>query len=249
MKKIIFWTALISILGLLIGACAKRDDDTAVTQWTVSCDDMTASGSITIGSDTASGTYLHLTSNQFSNSLPATGCDDVSSSYDGTDPSIPTGTQSILKKKIITSSTSFVDHFSYYSDTACTSRLGYLEKRYSNLSVGDTVSGLDNSSGGRPTSGYRVTYKPECAKIMADTDAAMVTFNTAYASYFHIYPMTTGTEKVYCLAWACQVQTYYDIWGAGDNGTTFSIYQAMGGSAGYEPSDWDDNSGGMTYQK
>ena len=249
MKKIIFWTALISILGLLIGACAKRDDDTAVTQWTVSCEDTTASGSITIGSDTASGTYLHLTSNQFYNSLPATGCDDVSSSYDGTDPSIPTGTQSILKKKIITSSTSFVDHESYYSDTACTSRLGYLEKKYSNLSVGDTVSGLDNSSGGRPTSGYRVTYKPECAKIMADTDAAKVTFNTFYASFFHIYPMPTGTEKAFCETWACQVQTYYDIWGAGDNGTTFSIYQAMGGSAGYEPSDWDDNSGGTTFQR
>ena len=58
MKKIIFWTALISVLGLLIGACAKRDDDTAVTKWTVSCEDTTASGSITIGSDTVSGTYL-----------------------------------------------------------------------------------------------------------------------------------------------------------------------------------------------
>ena len=115
--------------------------------------------------------------------------------------------------------------------------------------MGDTVSGLDNSSGGRPTSGYRVTYKPECAKIMADTDAAMVTFNTHYAAFFHIYPMTTGTEKAFCETWACQVQTYYSIWGAGDNGTTFSIYQAMGGSAGYEPSDWDDNSGGATYQK
>ena len=245
MKKIIFWTALISILGLLIGACSKRSAEEATTAHVESCDDMTASGSITIGSDTASGTYLHLTSNESYNSLPATGCTD----YSSTDPTIPTGTQSILKKKIITSSTSFVDHFSFYSDTACTSRLGYLEKRYSNLSVGDTVSGLDNSSGGRPTSGYRVTYKPECAKIMADTDAAKVKFNTAYAAYFHIYPMTTGTEKVFCLGWACQTRTYYDIWGAGDNGTTFSIYQAMGGSAGYEPSDWDDNSGGMTYQK
>ena len=133
MKKIIFWTALISILGLLIGACAKRDDDTAVTQWTVSCEDTTASGSITIGSDTASGTYLHLTSNESYNSLSATGCDDVSSR--SANPYHPTGTNSILKKKIITSSTSFVDHVSYYSDTACTSRLGYLEKKYSNLSV------------------------------------------------------------------------------------------------------------------
>jgi hypothetical protein len=247
MKKIIFWTALISILGLLIGACSKRSAEDATTAFVESCDDTTASGSITIGSDTASGTYLHLTSNESYNSLPATGCNQ-GGDY-STDPTMPTGTQSVLKKKIITSSTSFVDHVSYYSDTACTSRLGYLEKRYSNLSVGDTVSGLDNSSGGRPTSGYRVTYKPECAKIMADTDAAMVTFNTAYAAFFQIYPMTTGTEKAFCETWACQVQTYYSIWGAGDNGTTFSIYQAMGGSAGYEPSDWDDNSGGATYQK
>ena len=246
MKKIIFWTALISILGFLIVACAKRSAEEATTAHAESCDDMTASGSITIGSDTASGTYLHLTSNESYNSLPATGCTDTSSQ--SANPYHPTGTNSILKKKIITSSTSFVNHESYYSDTACTSRLGYHEKKYSNLSVGDTVSGLDSSSG-RPTSGYRVTYAPDCAKIMADTDAAMVTFNTAYASYFHIYPMTTGTEKVYCLGWACQVQTYYDIWGAGDNVTTFSIYQAMGGSAGYEPSDWDDNSGGTTYQK
>ena len=247
MKKIIFWTALISILGLLIGACAKRSAEDATKEHVESCDDMTASGSITIGSDTASGTYLHLTSNESYNSLPATGCTDTSS-YPA-DPTFPTGTNSILKKKIITSSTSFVDHVSYYSDTACTSRLGYLEKKYSNLSVGDTVSGLDNSSGGRPTSGYRVTYNEACAKIMADTDAAKVTFNTAYASYFHVYPMTTGTEKAFCETWACQVQTYYSIWGAGDNGTTFSIYQAMGGSAGYDPSDWDANSGGMTFQK
>ena len=247
MKKIIFWTALISILGLLIGACSKRSAEEATTAHVESCDDTTASGSITIGSDTASGTYLHLTSNESYNSLPATGCTDAT--YYSADPRRPTGTNSILKKKIITSSTSFVNHESYYSDTACTSRLGYLEKKYSNLSVGDTVSGLDNSSGGRPTSGYRVTYAPDCAKIMADTDAAKVTFNTAYASYFHIYPMTTGTEKAFCETWACQVQTYYSIWGAGDNGTTFSIYQAMGGSAGYEPSDWDDNTGGMTYQK
>ena len=246
MKKIIFWTALISILGLLIGACSKRSAEDATTAFVESCDDTTASGSITIGSDTASGTYLHLTSNESYNSLPATGCTDTSS-YPA-DPTFPTGTNAILKKKIITSSTSFVDHVSYYSDTACTSRLGYIEKKYSNLSVGDTVSGLSNNSG-RPTSGYRVTYAPDCAKIMADTDAAMVTFNTAYAAFFHIYPMTTGTEKAFCETWACQVQTYYDIWGAGDNVTTFSIYQAMGGSAGYEPSDWDDNSGGATFQK
>ena len=245
MKKIIFWTALISVLGLLIGACAKRDDDTAVTQWTVSCDDMTASGSITIGSDTASGTYLVLTGNDFYNSRPATGCNATTRHYGS-----PTGTQSVLQKRIVTSSTSFLDHVSYYSDTACTSRLGYIDKKYSNLSVGDQVSGLDSSSG-RPTSGYRVTYNPDCAKIMGDTDATTAAFNSTWSNDLKLELLTTGTEKVFSLGFvAGQLgSTNYSIWGAGDNGTTYSFYSARGGSAGYEPSDWDDNSGGMTYQK
>ena len=176
MKKIIFWTALISVLGLLIGACAKRDDDTATTPFTVSCEDTTASGSITIGSDTVSGTYLVQTWTDSSLSRLATGCQDTTTYYGS-----PTGTQSVLIKRIVTSSTSFLDHVSYYSDTACTSRLGYIDKKYSNLSVGDQVSGLDSSSG-RPTSGYRVTYNPDCAKIMGVTDAAAAELNNSWSS-------------------------------------------------------------------
>jgi len=245
MKKIIFWTALISVLGLLIGACAKRDDDTAVTQWTVSCEDTTASGSITIGSDTASGTYLVQTWNDAYLSRPATGC-NATTEHHGS----PTGTQSVLQKRIVTSSTSFLDHVSYYSDTACTSRLGYIDKKYSNLSVGDQVSGLDSSSG-RPTSGYRVTYNPDCAKIMGDTDATTAAFNSTWSNDLKLELLTTGTEKVFSLGFvAGQLgSTNYSIWGAGDNGTTYSFYSARGGSAGYEPSDWDANSGASTYQR
>ena len=243
MKKIIFWTALISVLGLLIGACAKRDDNTAVTQWTVSCEDTTASGSITIGSDTASGTYLMLTGDDFYISRPATGCNRTTDHHGS-----PTGTQSVLQKKIITSSTSFVDHESYYSDTACTSRLGYLEKKYSNLSVGDTVSGLDNSSG-RPTSGYKVTYNGECGKLMGDTDAATDKLNATYAYLLKFNLLTTGTEQVFGMGFSGQLgDTNYDIWGAGDNGTTFSFYSSRG-STESQPSDWDANSGGNTYQR
>ena len=250
MKKIIFWTALISVLGLLIGACAKRDDDTAVTQWTVSCEDTTASGSITIGSDTASGTYLLLTGNQFYNSQPATGCEATTNHYGS-----PTGTQSVLIKKIITSSTSFVDHESYYSDTTCTSRLGYIEKKFSNLSVGEQVTGLGTPVAGlRPSSGYRVTYNPDCAKIMGDTDAAAAELNNSWSSDLMLELLTTGTEKVIRFRSDTNVmtslgQTNYSIWGAGDNGTTYSFYSARGGSAGYEPSDWDANSGASTYQR
>ena len=250
MKKIIFWTALISVLGLLIGACAKRDDDTATTPFTVSCEDTTASGSITIGSDTVSGTYLVQTWEDSFLSRPATGC-NATTEYWGA----PTGTQSVLVKRIVTSSTSFVDHESYYSDTACTSRLGYIEKKFSNLSVGEQVTGLGTPAAGlRPSSGYRVTYNPDCAKIMGDTDAAAAALNNSWSSDLRLELLTTGTEKVISLGsdyndMTSLGHTNYSIWGAGDNGTTYSFYSARGGSAGYEPSDWDDNSGGATFQR
>ena len=108
MKKIIFWTALISVVTLFIGACAKRDD-TAITATAVTCD-RTASGSITIGSDTVSSSYL-----MYTGSTPVTGCIAM------TNTAWPTGTQSIKQQRIITSSTSFVDYSGYFSDTACTS--------------------------------------------------------------------------------------------------------------------------------
>jgi len=243
MKKIIFWTALISVLGLLIGACAKRDDDTTATPFTVSCDDTTASGSITIGSDTVSGTYLVQTWTDSYLSRPATGC-NATTEYWGA----PTGTQSVLVKRIVTSSTSFVDYEGFYSDTACTSRLGYVEKRYSNVSVGDQVSGLDTSSG-RPSSGYKVTYNGECGTMVGDTDAATDKLNATYAYLLRLNPLTTGTERVFGMGWGGELgDTSYDIWGAGDNGTTYSFYSSRG-STESQPSDWDANSGGSTYQR
>ena len=243
MKKIIFWTALISVLGLLIGACAKRDDDTATTQWTFSCEDTTASGSITIGSDTVSGTYLVQTWADSFLSRPATGCLATTTFYGS-----PTGTKSVLVKRIVTSSTSFLDYQGYYSDTACTSRLGYVENRYSNVSVGDQVSGLDTSSG-RPSSGYKVTYNGKCGKLMGDTDAATAAFNASHAYLLRFNLLTTGTEKVFGMGWGGGLgDTTYDIWGAGVSGSTFSFYSARG-STQSQPSDWDANSGGKTYQK
>ena len=243
MKKIIFWTALISVLGLLIGACAKRDDDTATTPFTVSCEDTTASGSITMGSDTVSGTYLVQTWTDSYLSRPATGWQATTTFYGS-----PTGTKSVLSKRIVTSSTSFAEYVGYYSDTACSSRLGYVQKIYANVSVGDPVSGLDNSTG-RPTSGYKVTYNGKCGTMVGDTDAATAAFNASHAYLLRFNLLTTGTEKVFNMGWAGQLgDTNYDIWGAGDNGTTYSFYSSRGSTESH-PSDWDANSGGSTYQR
>jgi len=88
MKIIIFWTALISVAALFIGACAKRDD-TVITATAVTCS-RTASGSITVGSDTVSSSYLMYTGP----SNAVTGCIAM------TNTAFPPGTQSIKQQRI-----------------------------------------------------------------------------------------------------------------------------------------------------
>ena len=229
MKIIIFWTALISVVTLFIGACAKRDD-TTFTATAVTCD-MTASGSITVGSDTVSSSYLMYTGP----SNAVTGCIAQTSS------GFPTGTQSIKQQRIITSSTSFVDYMGYFSDTECTTGIAYQYQKNSSLSVGDQVTGLDTSFGA-PSSAYRVTYKSDCATAKGETDAGTEKLNFRFSNT-GVY-LTTGTEKTFSTA---TNTTTYSIWGTADNGTHNFFYSADDSQTDY-PSDWDNNND-TTYVK
>ena len=228
MKIIIFWTALISVAALFIGACAKRDD-TVITATAVTCS-RTASGSITVGSDTVSSSYLMDTP-----TTPETGC------YAMTNAGFPTGTQSLKQQRIITSSTSFVDYTGYFSDTACATVISYQYQKYSSLSVGDQVSGL-STSGGRPSSAYKVTYKSDCATAKGETDAGTEKLNFRYSNT-GVY-LTTGTEKTFSTK---VTQSTYNIWGTGDNGSSLFFYNGNDSTTNY-PSDWD-SSNDTTYVK
>ena len=221
MKKIIFWTALISVVALFIGACAKRDD-TTITATAVTCD-RTASGSITVGSDTVSSSYLMETPN-----TPETGC------YAMTSTGFPTGTQSLKQQRIITSSTSFVDYYGYFSDTECTSTsvISYQYQKYSSVSVGDQVTGLA-TSGGRPSSAYKVTYKSDCATAKGETDSGTELLNYYYSNS-GVY-LTTGTEQTFSTE---TTQSTYNIWASGNSGSSF--YDGSRSNTDY-PSDWDTN--------
>ena len=219
MKNIIFWTALISVVTLFIGACAKRDD-TTITATAVTCS-TTASGSITVGSDTVSSSYLMYTGP----SNAVTGC------IAQTSLGFPTGTQSIKQQRIITSSTSFVDYMGYFSDTECTTGIAYLYQKNSSLSVGDQVTGLDTSFGA-PSSAYRVTYKSDCATAKGETDAGTEKLNFRYSNT-GVY-LTTGTEQTFSTE---TTQSTYNIWAAGNSGNSF--YNGSSGTA--YPSDWATN--------
>ena len=221
MKKIIFWTALISVVTLFIGACAKRDD-TTITATAVTCD-RTASGSITIGSDTVSSSYL-----MYTGSTPVTGCIAM------TNTAWPTGTQSIKQQRIITSSTSFVDYTGYFSDTACATVISYQYQKYSSVSVGDPVTGL-STSGGRPSTAYKVTYKSDCATAKSETDAGTELLNYNYSNT-GVY-LTTGTEQTFSTE---VTQSTYNIWATADNGTHNFFYSADDNQTDY-PSGWNNN--------
>jgi hypothetical protein len=228
MKKIIFWTALISVVAFFIGACAKRDD-TAITATTVTCS-TTASGSITVGNDTVSSSYL-----MYTGPSNAPGCIAM------TNAAFPTGTQSLSQQRIITSSTSFVDYVGYFSDTACTTGISYMYNKSSSLSVVSQVTGLDTSQGA-PSSGYRVTYKSDCTTAKGETDAGTEKLNFRYSNT-GVY-LTTGTEKTFSTA---TNTTTYSIWGTADNGTHNFFYSADDSQTDY-PSDWDNNND-TTYVK
>jgi hypothetical protein len=174
----------------------------------------------------------------YTGSTPVTGCIAM------TNTAWPTGTQSISQQRIITSSTSFVDYFGYFSDTECTSTsvISYQYQKYSSLSVGDQVTGLSTFSGSRPSSAYRVTYKSDCATAKGETDAGTEALNYQYSNS-GVY-LTTGTEKTFSTE---TTTTTYSIWGTADNGTALFFYSADDSQTDY-PSDWDNNND-TTYVK
>jgi len=115
MLKILSYNLL--IISFVLISCAKKDESsttTSSTTYATSKSGVTASGSITVGSDTVSGTY-------------ATVCIDASSV---TKPSDTTHVGYII---VITGSSTFTKERNFYTDSACTSlSLGWY---YNNTSV------------------------------------------------------------------------------------------------------------------
>ena len=140
MLKILSYNLL--IISFVLISCAKKDESsttTSSTTYATSKSGVTASGSITLGSDTVSGTY-------------ATECIDASSF---TKPSDTTHVGYII---VITGSSTFTKERNFYTDSACTSlSLGWYDN-YTSVVVGD-ASGSD----------YKVTYTQANRTLFATT--------------------------------------------------------------------------------
>ena len=152
MLKILSFNLL--IISFVLISCAKKDESsttTSSTTYATSKSGVTASGSITVGSDTVSGTY-------------ATECIGASGL---TKPSDTTHVGYII---VITGSSTFTKERNFYTDSACTSlSLGWYEN-YTSVVVGD-ASGSD----------YKVTYTQANYTFFAKTTAGETYIESKFA--------------------------------------------------------------------
>ena len=169
MKKLIFWMVLIVGIVVLLGSCAKKDDDSTTTAAAVTS--TTASGSITFGSETLSGTYVSACSN---NPVIAT----VAAL--GALPSDLVAMRNVL---VVTSDTSISEETHAYSDATCSTLSYYSKDGNTSFTVGD-ASG-DN---------YKVTYTETTFKMKVGTTAAETWWEALYLAVGATVNLTVDTE-------------------------------------------------------
>ena len=194
MKKLLFWMVLIVGIVPLIGSCAKKDSTTTATT-TAACSSSlstTSSGTLTglkttMGVDNVTGTY----NLSWQGATPTAGC--ISSGavatmigYGG----IPSDSLNFKNQLIVTSSTSFTELVTYYSDNnSCATVSGYHARSYTNFTVGDNIS-MVTAPSPYPTYGTKVSYKATCFMAKGVTDTATAFLN----SMSTVIGAVTGTE-------------------------------------------------------
>ena len=261
MKNKLFWLALIVGTLALIGSC-KKSDDTTATATTSSC---AGSGiTETTCSTSASGTITGIAGDNSSVSLSGifspyhyyghTGINGVDNATDCIDnatiiasQSPPTGANSMISNRAITSSSSFSDRRFFYSDSSCATEIVKHSFGYTGLTVGDNVTSLDESVGGStyPSSATKVTYTQTCKNIKASSDAGVTYLKNFYSDIESFDPQSGTTYQ-------CEISGQsadYALWHIVDSPVAGSGLDSLvfeEGSSGY-PDNW--SSSANTYTK
>ena len=240
MKNVFFLFALIIGIVALIGSCAKKDDSTTTTAAACSSSlSTTASGTLTgmtstMGVDNMTGTY----SLAWDGATPTAGCIDTSSVGQAIGfGAIPSDSLNFKYQIIVTSSTSFTDIKTYYSDNnSCATVSGYYATSYTNFTVGDNIAATGSSP--YPTYGTKVSYKDTCFMAKGVTDTATAFIN----AMSNVSGAVTGTE----LNKSGSGSTYYNIMALNDNhsGTTYDwLYVGPKSTSAY-PDNYSSGDGG-----
>ena len=153
---------------VILGSCAKDDEEEAGT--TSSCaTDTTASGSITVGSETMSGVYL-------------SNCSTAFAEVAGTQV-FPSDVKSGYMALVVTGDAAISEEFLTYTDTSCSTPSLTWKQGRTDFTVG-------SASG----SNYAVTYKVSTIKIKPSTDVAKSYMDAFATSTGSSWTFTVGSE-------------------------------------------------------
>jgi hypothetical protein len=180
-----------------------------------------SAGLVFLGSDNVTGTY----SSMYNGAWPIDGCigSGAVSIYSAI---LPTETVSFKIQKTFTSSTSFTEKFSYYSDPSCSTSTGYIKFGHTNVIVNPafvTVSALSP----RPNTAYRVQYSKLNVISKGKTPAAVSFLNTFVGRTHSLDVEQTNPSS----------GTMYNIWATGPAGSLTLLFIGSESSSTY-PTGW-----------
>ena len=167
MLKIFSFTLL--IISFVLISCAKKDDDSSSssTTYTPSKSGVTASGTITVGGESVSGTYASI-------------CADASSLS-----AKPSDTAAFGFVLVITGDNAFTRELNYFTDAKCTSHSGGWYFTNDNVTdQGALTSGGDD---------YKISFNQVNQKLLANTTAAKTFFDDLFGAGMDL---TVGTTFV-----------------------------------------------------
>jgi len=167
MKKLLFWMVLIVGILALIGSCAKKEEEDSAAS--ICATNTTASGSITVGSETMSGVYL---------STCNTGFADMAGQE-----IFPSDVKSGYMALVVTGDAAISEEFLMYTDTTCSTPSLTFKNGRTDFTVG-------SASG----SNYAVTYKASAVKVKPSTDVAKSHMDAFATSTGQSLTFTVGSE-------------------------------------------------------
>ena len=183
MKKLLFWMVLIVGIVALIGSCAKKDESTTAASTSVTS--TIASGSITVGSETLSGTYV-------------SECNTTGFAANAGLGLFPSDVKSGKTVIVVTSDTTISDEMLMYTDTSCSTPTAFTKNDETSVTVG-VASG----------SNYLVTYASSTYKVQADTTVAETHLEAfLLAATGSAVDLTVGTEH----SMSGSGNTYKNVW-------------------------------------
>ena len=167
MKKLLFWMVLIVGIVALIGSCAKKEEEDSAAS--ICATNTTASGSITVGSETMSGVYLST-------------CNTGIAASAGTQI-FPSDVKSGYMALVGTGDAAISEEFLMYTDTTCSTPSLTFKNGRTDFTVG-------SASG----SNYAVTYKASAVKVKPSTDVAKSHMDAFATSTGQSLTFTVGSE-------------------------------------------------------